>query len=102
MKTLLPLLLLPALALAAFPTSKAVLTTATLMTTASPVRQGTLVENKGTASIFCSSDSAVTTSTGFTVEAGAQMVFPSEVLYCIAAVAQAGTGTDRTMVWESP
>lgn len=99
---LLVVLLLPAVALADVVTSVAVLNTATPMpATLSNTRRSILVENKGAASIFCSPSSSVTTSTGFEIESGAWRAFPATTLWCIAAVSQAGTGTDRTMAWES-
>lgn len=102
MKWLLPLLMLPSVALADVVTSVAVLDTPTKMpSTISTTRRSVLYENRGSASIFCSPSSSVTVETGFEISTGAWRAFPATVVWCIAAVSQAGTGTDRTLVWES-
>jgi LSD1 subclass zinc finger protein len=62
-----------------------------------------LVTNRGTNTIYCSPESDVTTSTGVPLATDDPTPFPYVApLYCIAATAaQAGTGTDRTLVWVS-
>lgn len=59
------------------------------------------VINRSSATIYCSPSSDVTASTGDPVTAGAWASYPGVPVWCIATVAQAGTGTDRTLVWES-
>ena len=68
----------------------------------STTRRSVMVENHGANSIYCSPSSTVTTDTGFEVASGAWRSFPGAPVWCIAATgAQTGTGSDRTLVWES-
>jgi hypothetical protein len=61
-----------------------------------------LVENGGSASIYCSRNPAVTTDTGHEVPAEDSRSFPHDgPVYCIAAVAQTDAARDRTIVWGS-
>lgn len=59
------------------------------------------VVNRGANAIYCSPASTVTTDTGDPIASGASAAYPGVPVWCIASVAQAGTGTDRTLVWES-
>lgn len=84
--------------------SYAVLTSATQVFTPSASTGGvrTLkVVNRGANTIYCSPSSTVTTNTGDPISSGASAAYPGVPVWCISSVAQAGTGTDRTLVWES-
>lgn len=102
MKLLALSLLIAPIAFADVVTSVTVLSTATPMpATISNTRRSLLVENKDAASIYCSPSSSVTVSTGFEIGAASWRSFPSTVVWCIASVSQTGSGSSRTMVWES-
>lgn len=61
-----------------------------------------LVENGGSASIYCSRNPSVTTDNGHEVPAGDARSYPHDgPVYCIADVAQTGTARDRTIIWGS-
>lgn len=100
-----------AVAVVAFPAwaddmrSYAVLSTATQVfdpaASGSTYRKSLKVINRSAAAIYCSPESDVTTNTGDVIAAGASLPYPAVPIWCIAASSQAGTGTDRTIVWES-
>jgi hypothetical protein len=84
--------------------SYAVLTSATKVFTPSASNgavRSLKVVNRGANAIYCSPESDVTTDTGDPIASGASAAYPGVTVWCIASVAQAGTGTDRTLVWES-
>jgi LSD1 subclass zinc finger protein len=105
MTRLLPLLLLlSSSAWADTASSVAVSDSTPTVVPASPCNtcRSLLVENRGANAIYCSPSSTVTTDTGFKVSAGGWRSFPYVPVWCIAETAsQAGTGTDRTLVWVS-
>lgn len=59
------------------------------------------VINRSAATIYCSPSSSVTTGTGDPISAGGSAPYPAVPVWCISGSSQAGTGTDRTLVWES-
>lgn len=105
---LLTLTLISSAAWAADTVFVAVGTTATPMpTTKAVLRKSLLVENLGSADIWCQypaagSDTppAITVGRGHKVAAGDRRPFPGDTLWCVAAVAQTGTGSDVTAVSE--
>lgn len=105
MRTVLVAVLLLAFpALADTMNSYAVLTTATQVFTPSASNgavRSLKVVNRGANTIYCSPASGVTTDTGDPIASGASAAYPGVVVWCITTVNQAGTGTDRTLVWES-
>lgn len=84
-------------------------TTATVLDSATKITGGLtgtgyrtiLVENGGSAAVYCSKDPDVTTDTGHKVGANDGFrSFPAEgPIYCIAAAPQSGTGRDHVIVW---
>jgi hypothetical protein len=98
------LLLLSAPAWADDMTSNNVLTTATQVFTPSasnPARKSLKVINRGSDTIYCSPKSDVTTNTGDPITTGASAAYPAVPVWCITTVNQTGSGTSRTLVWES-
>jgi hypothetical protein len=86
-------------------------TTATVLDSATKVTGGLtgtgyktiLVENGGSAAIYCSKNASVTVDDGHKVGGSDGFrSFPAEgPIYCIAASSQSGTGRDQVIVWGS-